>query len=76
MTQAAQKRLAIQWAKKRLPQLERKMGIRRSAINQLIADAERKFNIGCARAIERALKIQRNPESEEEIEKWERGEVE
>lgn len=64
---------AIKWARKRLPVLAKQMGIFRSAVNQLISEAEREFNIVAARAIEKALKVRRNPETEEEIAAWEAG---
>ena len=73
VTQAQLQRRAVTWARERLPHLERAMGIRRSAINTLLSEAEARFNIGCARAIEKALKIQRNPETEEETVAWESG---
>lgn len=70
------KREAVKWARKRLPQLEKEFGIRRSAINTLIVEAERKFNLGLARHIEKIRKIERNPWTEEELQKWEEGEIE
>jgi len=83
MTNAQQKKAAVKWGRKRLKELlakttkkGEKVWSARSAANQVIIEAQREFNIGCAIAIKKALKIQYNPETEEEIAAWESGETE
>lgn len=44
-----------------------------SAANQVITECERVYNIGCAAAVAKALKIQRKHETEEEVKSWEEG---
>jgi len=82
--QAKQERKAVKWAARRLrellaqtvkqgPDKGQKMWPVQSARNQVLTEAQREFNIGCAKAIEKALNIRRVDETEEEIAAWEAG---
>jgi hypothetical protein len=81
-TQLILKRRAVAWARKRLAQLlaqrhkSEPVWPVNSARNQVIVEAERLFNIGCAREIQRVLKIQRTEETEAQIAAWENGDTE
>lgn len=87
MTFAQQKKAAVKWSRKRLaallaetakrgPDKGEKVWSPQAAANQVIVEAQREFNIGCADAIKKALKIEYRPDTEEEIEAWEKGETE
>lgn len=84
MMSKTQTKKAIKWARKRLtellaetvkrgPEKGQKIWPVQSAHNQVLKEAQREFNIGCAKAIEKALKISTVDETEEEIAAWEAG---
>lgn len=70
----ASKRDAVRWARKEFARLTRNGRYsRQAALNTVFKDACRKFSIGCAHAIEKALRLTYRDETEEEARRWEEG---
>lgn len=70
----ASKTEAIGWAKKKIASLLKGGKYsKQAAFNLAYIESQRRFNIGAAHAIEKALGMMYRPDTEEEIKEWEEG---